>query len=79
MGIVEFTKAQVTAIPQIDDAVCRACRKCAARSVCRSKAIVQVDPGEAPVIDPSRCYGCGACLTACPFDAIVRQEPASAP
>ena len=73
MGVVESTKAQSAAIPRIDDAACRACRKCVARSVCRSKAILQVDPGEPPVIDPSKCYGCNACLTACPFDAIVRK------
>ncbi len=79
MGIVEFTKAQATAVPHVDEEACRACRKCAARAVCRSKAIVQIDPGEPPTIDPSRCYGCWACLTACPFDAIVRQEPAPAP
>lgn len=72
MGIVEFTKAQVTAVPHVDEALCHACRKCAARAVCRSKAIVQIDAGEPPVIDPSKCYGCAACLTACPFGAIVR-------
>ncbi len=71
MGIVEFTKAQVTAIPRIEDDACQACRRCEARAVCRSKAILQIDPGEPPVIDPSKCYGCHACLTACPFGAIV--------
>jgi MinD superfamily P-loop ATPase len=71
MGVSESIKAQVTAVPRIDDKVCRACRKCVARQVCRSKAILQIDPGEPPIVDPSRCYGCNACLTACPFDAIV--------
>ena len=71
MGVVESTKAQITSVPVIDDAACRACGKCVAREVCRSKAILQIDPGEPPVIDPSKCYGCNVCLTACPFDAIV--------
>ena len=74
MGVVEFTKAQIASVPQIDDAGCRACRKCVARDVCRSKAILQIDPGEPPVIDPSKCYGCNVCLTACPFAAIVLPE-----
>lgn len=78
MSVAESMKAQVNSIPQIDDALCRACRKCEARSVCRSKAIVQIDPGESPVIDPSKCYGCNVCLTACPFGAIVRPESEAA-
>lgn len=75
MGVVEFTKAQVTAVPYVDETICRSCRKCEARSVCRSKAILRIDPDEPPVIDPSKCYGCNVCLTACPFGAIVRPEP----
>ena len=75
MGIVEFTKAQIAAVPTIDETICQVCRTCEARSVCRSKAILRIDPGEPPVIDPSKCYGCNICLTACPFGAIVRPEP----
>jgi MinD superfamily P-loop ATPase len=71
MGFLETTKAQVTAVPRVVDDLCVACRKCQARSVCPSKAILQIDPGEPPFIDPNRCYGCRACVPMCPNGAIV--------
>lgn len=55
----------------VDLVRCRACAKCLARRVCRSKALVQVDPGEPPFVDPNRCYGCLLCVVECPFDAII--------
>ncbi len=58
-------------IPHIDETLCQACRKCAARTVCRVKAIVAIDPGEPPFIDGNLCYGCMICLPACPYGAIV--------
>jgi len=72
MPTVDFTKAPVTAIPQVDDTRCAACRRCLARTVCKSKAITQLDPGESPFIDSSRCYACYACIPACPNGAIAR-------
>jgi MinD superfamily P-loop ATPase len=74
MSMVDFTKAQATAIPYIDDDKCAACRRCMARTVCKSKAIMQLDPGEPPFIDSSRCYACHICLSACPYEAIVRNR-----
>lgn len=71
MPWIDTKKAQATAVPQIKDELCLACRKCVARSVCRSKAILQIDPGEPPFIDPNLCYGCNACIPACPQGAIV--------
>jgi MinD superfamily P-loop ATPase len=71
MPVGDMTKAQVTSIPHVVDELCQACRKCAARSVCRTKAILQIDPGEPPFIDPSLCYGCRVCIPACPSGAIV--------
>jgi dihydromethanopterin reductase (acceptor) len=71
MPVVETTKAQVTAIPRVIDELCLACPRCPARQVCRSKAIVQIDRGEPPFIDPSRCYGCQVCIPACPHGAIA--------
>ncbi len=58
----------------IDDESCRACRKCVARKVCNVKAIVQMDPGEVPWIDTSRCFDCRLCIPACPFGAITAQR-----
>jgi MinD superfamily P-loop ATPase len=72
MSVLETTKAQLTSVPHIVDERCRACRKCVAREVCRTKAILQLDPGEPPFIDASRCYGCRACIPACPSGAIVQ-------
>ena len=71
MAVLSNVKAQVTDVPHVVDDLCQACRKCLARKVCRSKAILQIDPGEPPFIDPSLCYGCRACIPACPHGAIV--------
>ncbi|MBN1139706.1 MAG: 4Fe-4S binding protein [Anaerolineae bacterium] len=71
MSIIDTTKAQITAIPSVQDDLCRACPKCVAQKACRTKAIIRIDPGEPAFIDPSRCYGCRACILACPFGAIT--------
>ncbi len=69
-------KAQATAIPTVDDALCVVCRRCRAREACRSKALVRIDPDEPPFVDPGRCYGCRACIPACPMGAIkVASKP----
>jgi MinD superfamily P-loop ATPase len=71
MPAVDFAKAQIKDVPQVVDGRCLACRRCLARSACRSKAILQIDPGEPPFIDANLCYGCHACIPACPQGAIV--------
>jgi dihydromethanopterin reductase (acceptor) len=71
VAVLDTVKTQVSSIPQVVDDRCRACRKCLARQVCRSKAILQLDPGEPPFIDASLCYGCRVCIPACPHGAIV--------
>ncbi len=58
-------------VPHVDEGRCQACRKCVARQACRGKAILAIDPGESPFIDGNLCYGCLACLPACPFEAIM--------
>jgi len=70
MLTLDFAKAQPKDVPRVSDQLCRACRKCLARDACRSKAILQIDPGEPPFIDASLCYGCRACIPACPHGAI---------
>ena len=71
MAVIATTKAQTSTIPYIVDELCLACGKCQARDVCRTKAILQIDRGEPPFIDSSRCYGCRACIPVCPAGAIV--------
>ena len=71
MSFIQSTKAQVTAIPHVVDERCESCRRCLARKVCRTKAILQIDPDEPPFIDASLCYACHACIPACPNGAII--------
>ena len=61
-------------IPIIDTASCTFCRKCA--EYCEFNAIVVIPPAEFAEINSSLCHSCGACLVACPSDAIrVQNEP----
>ena len=68
--VIQSAKAQTQAVPYVDVGLCQGCVKCEARAVCRSKALIQLDPGEPPFVDASRCYGCDLCVAACPFGAI---------
>jgi Fe-S-cluster-containing hydrogenase component 2 len=65
---VQGPRAQMN--PYVDPFLCQCCDRCTARTVCRSKALVQLDPGELPIVDASRCYGCDLCVPSCPFGAI---------
>lgn len=68
---LDLSKAPPGCVPHVVDERCNACLKCLARDLCRTKAILQIDPGEPPFIDGNRCFGCLACLPACPQGAIV--------
>ena len=72
MSVLGSTKTQAVAIPHVVDERCLSCPHCSARRVCRSKAILQLDPDEPPFIDGNLCFGCHACIPACPHDAISR-------
>ena len=67
-------KAPVNRVPIVLDDRCKSCRRCVAQSVCKTKAIIQIDPGEPPMIDPGRCFGCLKCIPECPGEAIVLPE-----
>jgi MinD superfamily P-loop ATPase len=73
--LYDLGKAPAGAVPHVVDELCNACRKWLARSVCRTKAILKIDPGEPPFIDGNLCYGCLACVPVCPQGAIVLDKP----
>ena len=56
--------------PVINYEVCQICHPCEARLVCKTRAIVKLDPDEPPYIAIERCSGCGACVGACVCGAI---------
>ncbi len=34
------------------------------------KGIIQMDPGDQPIVDWTRCRGCSVCVARCPLKAI---------
>lgn len=61
--------------PEIMWDVCQSCSPCLARTVCKTRAIVQMDIDEPPYIDYSRCTNCVQCVLACACGAIVMHSP----
>jgi len=59
----------------LDDTSCRLCSRCLAAGVCTVRAIVKIDPDEAPYLDTARCFDCRLCIPACPFGAIEVRLP----
>ncbi|MDF1576712.1 MAG: ATP-binding protein [Bacteroidales bacterium] len=59
-------------IPFIDTARCTFCRKCV--EYCEFNAIVVIPPAGFAEVNSSLCHSCGACLVACPVDAIYEQD-----
>jgi len=61
-------------IPFIQTSSCTFCRKCV--EYCEFNAIVVIPPAGFAEVNASLCHSCGACLVACPSDAIrVQNEP----
>jgi len=58
---------------QIDEGICKQCGRCLAAEACKVRAIVRIDPDDAPYLIVNRCYDCRLCIPACPFNAIKRQ------
>ncbi len=61
-------------ILQIDRCSCQTCARCQARQVCKPRAIVQLEPGDLPIVDATRCRSCLVCIPACPFGAVRRTD-----
>ncbi len=55
---------------RVDPEKCTYCRVCLNTFACPAF----VDTGKLVEIDPTVCFGCGACVQVCPYDAIVPQE-----
>ncbi len=55
---------------RVDPEKCRHCRVCITMFGCPALK----DTGEKVEIDPSICFGCGACASVCPFEAILPTE-----
>ena len=54
--------------------ICRHCEDPPCAAVCPSQAITKRDNGIV-VLDRQNCEGCGACLDACPYNAIFQDQP----
>jgi MinD superfamily P-loop ATPase len=62
---------------RVDPLRCQTCERCQARTVCKTRALWQLEPAELPVVEMSRCRGCLVCISACPHGA-VQSEPLNA-
>ena len=65
-SIDETTPVSVP-VPEIDEAKCTHCKKCA--EICRFKAIAVI--GETVLTFPEMCHSCGGCMAVCPESAIT--------
>jgi translation initiation factor RLI1 len=61
------------ALIQFDKCRPERCEKgiCAAVEACPARLLIQEEPYEIPMPDPSLCKGCGDCARACPAKAII--------
>ena len=58
-------------IPQVDQAKCTYCGKCA--EICAYNAIAVFDKAKRVLVFPELCHGCGACSYLCPETAISEE------
>ena len=61
MALVDYNKCRPE---ECEDGRCRAAESCS------RKLLIQENPYEAPMTDPSLCRGCADCALACPLKAI---------
>ena len=57
--------------PIICPELCLSCDPCQARSACKTRAIVRIDPEDVPFIALERCSRCAACVMECAGGAIM--------
>ena len=69
-AVLERRKEVGLLIPQVDEATCTFCGKCA--EVCQFHAIAVI--GKKTLVFPELCHGCGSCTLVCPEGAIEARE-----
>lgn len=57
--------------PEIDWDICQVCDPCQAQLVCKTRALVKIEPDEPPYLEMSRCTRCSLCILACTCQAIL--------
>lgn len=67
---------QIMRWAEVDWFICQGCDPCAARDVCKPRAITKMIDENCMYIDPQRCSACGECLIVCSFAAIRLFDPA---
>jgi MinD superfamily P-loop ATPase len=50
--------------------LCQGCKKCTARMVCRTRALMRLEGENVMFVETQRCNACGNCLENCQFSAI---------
>jgi carbon-monoxide dehydrogenase iron sulfur subunit len=79
-GEINPAKSRITEITFVEGkytlpynlvSTCRQCADAPCLTSCPVKAISRTSVGKAVIIDPKKCIGCGKCLIACPFGAML--------
>lgn len=65
---VTTQRAVLSEFAVVNQNICTSCRKFSCNAACTYGAVSKV--GTKAVIDPEKCTGCGACVSACPSGAI---------
>jgi Fe-S-cluster-containing hydrogenase component 2 len=63
-------------VARVDPKQCRGCLDCAPLATCTANAFRREDPDGVPTTDENLCFGCYACVAACPHGAIIMPRKA---